>query len=55
MGSEMCIRDRDGSCLAQDAEFEKVWDETSDVGEDDFSIAREEAGDRRKCLEFEET
>jgi len=43
------------SSLAQDAEFEKMWDEVSDVGDDDFTIAREEAEDRRKCLEFEET
>ncbi|WPH02964.1 CTD kinase subunit gamma CTK3-domain-containing protein [Acrodontium crateriforme] len=40
--------------LADDAEFEKMWDEISDVGEDDFVRAREESEERRRCLEFEE-
>jgi CTD kinase subunit gamma len=32
-------------------EFSKMWDETSDIGEDDFMNAREEAAERRRMLE----
>nr|POE79836.1 ctd kinase subunit gamma [Quercus suber] len=39
--------------LADDAEFEKMWEEVSEVGDDDYQLAKEEAEDRRKYLEFE--
>ena len=42
------------STLAEDAELEKVWDEVSNVDEDDFTISREELEERRRCLDFEE-
>lgn len=44
-----------GGGLAEDAEIEKMWDEVSDLDEDDYTIAREEAEERRRCFEFEET
>lgn len=44
-----------GGSLSEDAEIEKLWDEVSDIGEDDYTIAREEAEERRRCFEFEET
>lgn len=42
------------SSLAEDAELEKMWDEVSDADEDDFTIAREELEERRRCFDFEE-
>ena len=39
---------------AQDAEFEKLWEDGSDVDEDDYQIAQEEAEERRKHLEFDD-
>nr|POE69084.1 ctd kinase subunit gamma [Quercus suber] len=41
--------------LADDAEFEKMWEEVSDVGDDDYQLAKEEVEERRKYLEFEGT
>ncbi|KUJ07211.1 uncharacterized protein LY89DRAFT_601797 [Mollisia scopiformis] len=32
-----------------DDEFEKLWDETSDAGEDDFELYKEEAEERHRC------
>lgn len=32
-----------------DAEFEKMWEETSDLGEDDYILYEEEAEERRKA------
>ena len=43
------------SGLVEDAELDKLWDEVSDVGEDDLTISREELEERRRCLDFEET
>lgn len=34
-----------------DAEFEKLWEETSDLGDDDFELYREEEEERRRCGE----
>ncbi|KAK6439218.1 hypothetical protein LTR95_004567, partial [Oleoguttula sp. CCFEE 5521] len=39
--------------LDEDAECGKLWAETSDVEEDDYEIAKEEAEERRECLRFE--
>lgn len=39
--------------LGEDAEREKMWDETSDMEEDDYELAKEEAEQRRECLGFE--
>ena len=44
-----------GGNLGEDAEIEKMWDEVSDLDEDDYAIAHEEAEERRRCFEFEET
>ena len=33
------------------AEFRKLWEETSDVGEDDFALYAEEQAERKKCAE----
>ena len=38
---------------ADGAEFARLWDETSAVGEDDLAIAEEEAVERRTALRFE--
>ena len=35
-----------------DKEFDRLWDETSDVDEDDLAMAREEADERRKAARF---
>ena len=43
------------SSLAEDAEFERMWEDASDVDEEDFAIAREEKEERRRCLYFEES
>ena len=40
--------------LAQDDELDKLWEERSDVDEDDYQIAKEEAEERRKHLEFDD-
>lgn len=34
-----------------DAEFEKLWEETSDLGEDDFTLYEEEAQERKECAQ----
>lgn len=36
---------------ASDAEFDKLWEETSDLGEDDWDLYEEEAEERRICAE----
>lgn len=36
-----------------DDEFEKMWEETSELGDDDYVRAEEEAEERRKCFELE--
>ncbi|KAF2717344.1 hypothetical protein K431DRAFT_288643 [Polychaeton citri CBS 116435] len=46
---------QESSALAEDAEFDKLWDETSDVDEDDFRLAREQRDDRIRCLEYEQS
>lgn len=39
-----------------DDEFDKLWEETSDIGEDDFELYREEAEERQRCAkEWKET
>ncbi|PSK46126.1 hypothetical protein B9Z65_5094 [Elsinoe australis] len=35
-----------------DKEFDRLWDETSDVNEDDFILIKEEAEERRKAAKF---
>ncbi|KAM0716222.1 hypothetical protein Q7P37_007667 [Cladosporium fusiforme] len=37
----------------EDAEKDKMWDETSDMEDDDYELAKEEADQRRECLDFE--
>lgn len=44
---------QEGGKPVDDAEFERMWEEVSDVGEDDYQLAREEADDRQRYLEFE--
>ena len=34
-------------------EFERLWDEVSDIGEDDFLAAEEDAIERRKAADME--
>ena len=34
-----------------DEEFEKLWEEASDIGEDDFLMAEEDAMERRQVVE----
>lgn len=36
-----------------DEEFLKMWDEASDIGEDDYLLAEEEATERRQAAEFQ--
>ncbi len=36
-----------------DVEFEKLWDEASDIGEDDYIAAEEDALERRQAIEVE--
>ncbi|KAF2215540.1 hypothetical protein CERZMDRAFT_35529 [Cercospora zeae-maydis SCOH1-5] len=43
-----------GGGLVDDAEFEKVWEEGSDVDSDDYRMAEEEAEERRKHLEYDD-
>ncbi|CAL3961872.1 unnamed protein product [Diplocarpon coronariae] len=38
-----------GSAGVTEDEFDKLWDETSDLGEDDFELYAEEAAERAKC------
>lgn len=38
-----------GSTGDGDAEFQKMWEETSDLGEDDFLLYEEEAVERKVC------
>lgn len=40
--------------LAEDAECDKMWDELSDIGEDDYQLAKEEMEERRRCLQYED-
>jgi CTD kinase subunit gamma len=35
----------------EDQEFERLWDEGSEVGEDDYLAAEEDAMERRKAAE----
>ncbi|KAF2764523.1 hypothetical protein EJ03DRAFT_358010 [Teratosphaeria nubilosa] len=42
------------SGLREDAEFERMWGDLSEMDEDDFGLAREDALERRGALEFEE-
>ncbi|KXL49953.1 MAG: hypothetical protein FE78DRAFT_159774 [Acidomyces sp. 'richmondensis'] len=46
---------QESSSLREDAEFEKMMDEVSDVSEDDFVVTSEEKAERLKGLEYEET
>lgn len=43
-----------GSNLAHDAEFHKMWAEVSGPDDDDYQIAKEEAEERRRHLEYDE-
>ncbi len=36
-----------------DEEFERLWDEASDIGEDDYIAAEEDAMERRQAVEVE--
>lgn len=35
-----------------DAEFEKMWEDGSDIGEDDYLAAEEDAAERRQTVEY---
>ena len=37
----------------EDEEFERLWDEASDIGEDDYIAAEEDALERRQAIEVE--
>lgn len=37
----------------EDEEFERLWDEASDIGEDDYIAAEEDAMERRQAVEVE--
>lgn len=39
--------------LGEDAEKDKMWGETSDMEDDDYELAKEEADQRKECLNFE--
>jgi CTD kinase subunit gamma len=39
--------------LGDDAEKDKLWEETSDMEDDDYEMAKEEADQRKECLSFE--
>lgn len=41
------------SDLAVDEERERMWEDTSDMEDDDYELAKEEADQRRECLRFE--
>ena len=36
----------------EDEEFEKMWDEASDINEDDYIAAEEDAAERRQAAEM---
>ena len=36
-----------------DEEFDRMWDEASDINEDDFIAAEEDAAERRQAIEVE--
>lgn len=36
-----------------DQEFERLWDEVSDIGDDDYLAAEEDAMERRQAMEVE--
>ena len=38
-----------------DAEVERMWDEVSDLGDDDYKYSAEALDERRRCFDFEET
>lgn len=38
-----------GAAGATEDEFDRLWEETSDLGEDDFELYAEEAAERAKC------
>ncbi|KAL9111248.1 MAG: hypothetical protein Q9227_004326 [Pyrenula ochraceoflavens] len=38
-----------------DEEYEKMWDELSDINEDDLRMAKEEAEERAQCAKFDST
>ena len=40
--------------LAVDAEFDRLWENGSAVDDDDYQMAREEAEERRKHLEYDD-
>lgn len=44
---------QDAADLGVDAERERLWAESSDMEEDDYELAKEEADQRRQCLSFE--
>jgi CTD kinase subunit gamma len=44
-----------GTNLGHDAEFETLWSAGSDADSDDLQVAKEEAEERRRHLEFDET
>lgn len=46
---------QESSSLREDAEYERMLDEASDVDEDDFVLTKEEREERARCLEFEDT
>lgn len=43
-----------GMNLAADVEFERLWDGGSEVDEDDYQMASEEAEERKKHLEYDD-
>lgn len=45
---------QNGGNLDYDVEFEKLWEEGSDVDSDDYRMAEEEAEERRKHLEYDD-
>lgn len=40
--------------IAKDAEFDMVWEEVSEIDEDDYKYAREQLDERRKCMQYED-
>lgn len=45
---------QDSLDLARDVEFERDWDDGSDVDSDDYRMAKEESEERRKHLEYDD-
>ena len=37
----------------EDQEFERLWDEVSDIGEDDYLAAEEDAMERRQAVDVD--